>query len=264
MRGREFLMKDLYSFHTDPADLQRYYEIVAESYDRVFRRLGLDALKVEASGGTFSKFSHEYQVLTPNGEDEIYRCEACGLAYNKEIVEDPSKDPQGHPWTVVRGSEVGNIFQLNTKFTEPFKGMFADESGQEKMIYMGCYGIGVSRLMGVIAEVYNDDAGLKWPRQVAPYDVHLVSLGDNAEVRRKSEELYELLKGSGFDVLWDDRDLSPGAKFADADLIGLPVRVVISERSLAAGGAEMKRRDEEGKGSVIPLEGLLPALRTEA
>lgn len=251
MRGREFLMKDLYSFHPDAACLQRYYDMVAEAYTRIFSRLGLHALKVEASGGTFSKFSHEFQVLTPNGEDEIIHCSSCSFANNREITELKEGDACPSCGALVRvsaGSEVGNIFQLNTKYSKPFNLTFKDAAGAEHDVLMGCYGIGISRLMGVIAEVSHDDKGLVWPASVAPFAMHLIALQNadaavSEQVYARARGLYEDLCAQGVDVLFDDRtDVSAGEKFAESDLIGIPVRLVISAKT--GDKVEIKRRGE--------------------
>lgn len=247
LRGREFLMKDLYSFHTSPEDLERYYAVMLESYKKVFSRMGLHALVVRASGGTFSKYSHEFQVVTPAGEDIIFHC-ACGFAVNKEIAEVGEGDacPDcGKKVTMSKSIEVGNIFQLNTKFSEPCKLTYATESGEQKIVYMGCYGIGLTRLLGTIVEVMSDDKGMIWPESVSPYQFHVVSLfgkdeAENAKVVATSKELYESLKG---DALWDDRaDVGAGEKFADSDLIGIPYRIVVSAKTIAASMHEVKHR----------------------
>lgn len=242
LRGREFLMKDLYSFHRDQADLDRYYEVVEAAYEKIFKRLGLKALKVEASGGTFSKYSHEYQVLHPVGEDVIFHCDACDFAQNKEIVEIKDGDtcPRCSKGKIFssNGAEVGNIFRLGTKFTEPFGLKYKDETGKEHLAVMGAYGIGISRLMGILAEVNNDEKGLVWPEAVTPFKVHLIELGEGL-----GKSVYERLQAKGIAVLYDDRDLKAGEKFADADLIGIPWRAVVSTKT--ADKIELKRRGED-------------------
>lgn len=264
LRGREFLMKDLYSFHTTPEDLERYYAIMLESYKKVFTRMGLDAIVVRASGGTFSKYSHEFQVISPAGEDTIFHC-ACGFAVNKEIAEVGEGDacPLCSKNIVMSKSiEVGNIFQLNTKFSEPFNFQYTTESGEQKIIYMGCYGIGLTRLLGTIVEVLSDDAGMVWPESVAPYQFHVVSLfgkddASNAAVESSVKELTDAFAKEGQDVLVDDRrDIGAGEKFADADLIGIPHRIVVSSKTLAAGAFEVKHR-ADGKVESLDLQSLL-------
>lgn len=256
LRGREFLMKDLYSYHVSPEDLEEYYELAAKAYAKTFERMGLNAIRVEASGGTFSKYSHEYQVETAAGEDDIYICETCNIARNKEIVEDTDNDEAGHPWKIIHAAEVGNIFLLNTKFSKPFNLKVLDENNKEIEVYMGCYGIGISRLVGVIAEVYSDDNGLSWPISVAPYHVHISTLGKDKEVMDAADGIYKELQNEGITVLWDDRDMQVGAKLKDADLIGLPLRLIVSSRSLEAGGVEWKLRNDEGKGEIVPRDQL--------
>ena len=246
LRGREFRMKDLYSFHRTSEDLDRYYtKIMIPAYDKVFKRLGLDALLTEASGGTFSKFSHEYQVEIENGEDVIYICEKCRLAKNKEIFEVSSECTNcGHTnWKEVKASEVGNIFKLETKYSSSFNLNFTDEDGKQKPVIMGCYGIGTSRLMGVIVEKYNDKKGILWPEVVAPFKIHLIGLNlDKPEVKEGVEKLYAQLLDSNIEVLYDDRESGAGAKFADSDLIGIPYRVVVSSKTLAEESVEVKLR----------------------
>lgn len=247
LRGREFLMKDLYSFHADRDDLEKYYEQVKGAYQKIFKRLDLDALVVEASGGTFSKLSHEFQVITSAGEDVIFHC-GCGFARNKEIFEGAagSECPNcGKPVREDKAVEIGNIFNLGTKFSESFSLNYRDNGGNERPVIMGCYGIGLSRLMGTIVETHYDERGIRWPQSVAPYIIHLVALGGkkSAAVAKVAEKLYALWQKSGLLVLYDDRDLSAGEKLGDADLIGLPYRVVVSERTGAK--VELKQRDQE-------------------
>ncbi|MEK9183164.1 MAG: aminoacyl--tRNA ligase-related protein [Patescibacteria group bacterium] len=257
LRGREFSMKDLYSFHATEKDLLNFYEKSKIAYLNVFKRCGLDALIVEASGGSFSKeFSHEFQVLTPFGEDTIFYCPNKDFAQNKEIaqVKAGAKCPIcGEKITEGKAIEVGNIFKLYAKYSAPMKLQFTDAQGKKKEVIMGCYGIGPSRVMGAIAEVHNDKNGLIWPENVAPYKIHLLTLGESEEVAATGEKLYNHLLKNGEEVLFDNRALSPGAKFADADLIGIPARLVISEKTLAQESVEFKRRGEE-KSKIKPLK----------
>ncbi|MBI5530323.1 MAG: prolyl-tRNA synthetase [Candidatus Doudnabacteria bacterium] len=242
LRGREFRMKDLYSFHASSEDLEKYYnEVAIPAYEKIFQRLGLNALFTEASGGTFSKFSHEYQVEIESGEDVIYICEKCGMAKNKEVFEDGAECTKcgKTSWREAKASEVGNIFMLQEKYSKPFNLQFTDSDGSKKTVIMGCYGIGTSRLMGVIVEKFHDDKGIIWPAAVAPFKVHLISLKGGEET---AENLYQDLLNSGVEVLYDDRDLSAGSKFADADLIGLPYRVVVSAKTVAQESVELKER----------------------
>ena len=260
LRGREFLMKDLYSFHKDEADLEKYYEEMKKVYGRVFGRLGLDAILTEASGGTFSKYSHEFQVLCETGEDTIYYCKKCRFARNKEVIEDLTNCPNDdEPLTAATAAEVGNIFKLATKYSEPFDLSYTDRDGSKKLVVMGCYGIGISRLMGTIVEVYHDEAGIIWPKQVSPFDIHLVHVEDTG-TEPWAVAAYGHLTKAGIQVLWDDRgDVSAGEKFADADLIGIPVRLVVSKK-VGEGKVEWKERDKK-EIEVIDLEEAVKRLK---
>lgn len=261
LRGREFRMKDLYSFHKDESDLNSYYEKAKVAYMNVFKNVGLgdDTFITLASGGDFTKdFSHEFQTLVEAGEDMIYLDRKNKIAYNKEIVNEETATKLGVDFAQmeqVKACEVGNIFPLGTKFTKAFEYTYMDETGNQKEIYMGCYGIGPSRLVGVITEKFADEKGLVWPASVAPFSVHLISLGSD-DAKKKAEELYEILTKSGVEVLFDDRDESAGAKFADSDLIGIPMRVVLSDKSLEKGGVEIKERVSETS-EIITVEQLL-------
>jgi prolyl-tRNA synthetase len=237
LRGREFLMKDLYSFHTDEKDLDVYYEKVQQAYVKIFDRLGLGkiTLKTFASGGTFSKYSHEYQTLSGVGEDTIYVCEKCNVAVNKEIIDEQKACPECGSTDLKEKTsiEVGNIFKLGTRFSDAFGFTYSDKDGSRKSIPMGCYGIGISRLMGTIVEVFNDGKAIFWPASVAPFDIQLTGLNlEDEAVRKNAEIVYEQLVKAGKSVLFDDRvDVSAGEKFADADLIGIPKRYIISKRT---------------------------------
>ncbi|MBI5369781.1 hypothetical protein HZA85_01115 [Candidatus Uhrbacteria bacterium] len=252
LRGREFSMKDLYSFHTSEEDFLQFYERAKQAYLNVFRRCGLDAMIVEAGGGVFSKFSHEFQVATENGEDLVYRC-ACGFAQNREIAEVKAGDPcpscQKGIIEEIKTIEVGNIFPLKTRFTDAFGFKVAGPNNEMMEVVMGCYGIGPSRVMGSIVEVHHDERGMIWPKQTAPFAVQLISLSSkDATLRENIEEtcasLEKDLEASGVEVLWDDRDAGAGEKFADADLIGIPLRIVVSEKTLAEESVEWKERSE--------------------
>lgn len=241
LRGREFIMKDLYSFHADEGDLDKYYEKSKIAYLNVFKRFGLDAKIVEASGGVFSKYSHEFQVLADQGEDMIYHCESCDFAQNKEIAEVRDGDDCPKCKTgkikVSNSIEVGNIFRLMTKFSEAMGATYVDEKGEENPIVMGCYGIGLTRSLATIVELHYKASENKmiWPEEVAPYQIHLLSLGKNKE----TEELYTKLKDKGVEAIFDDRDISAGQKFAEADLIGCPMKIIVSTKSLEASGVEL-------------------------
>ncbi|HPW34639.1 MAG TPA: His/Gly/Thr/Pro-type tRNA ligase C-terminal domain-containing protein [Candidatus Paceibacterota bacterium] len=240
LRGREFVMKDLYSFHADSEDLDLYYKKAIKAYSNIFKRLGLNAWLVEASGGTFSKYSHEFQVFSPNGEDSVVYCKKCQFAQNSEINSSKSGDscPKCKGLLEISSAiEVGNIFKLNTKYSDPFSLKFRDKDGLEKIVIMGCYGIGTSRLMGVAAELFNDEKGLIWPESIAPFQFHLVALGggdekESKKVYQRANKIYDQLLKLGIEVLYDDReDKTPGEKFAESDLIGIPVRLVVSARN---------------------------------
>jgi len=264
LRGREFRMKDMYSFHTDQADLEAFYAKALEAYVRAFKRCGLDVKVVQASGGIFTdKISHEFQALTESGEDTILACETCRFGQNLEVATLKEGDacPNGDGKLVkVKGIEVGNIFDLGTKYSDAFGFDFMNEEGKHERILMGCYGIGTSRLVGAIVEAYNDDKGIVWPKAVAPFHVHLVPLKSKDEEKRKLIDaavsaIETDLAERHIEVLVDDRDKGAGEKFADADLIGAPLRLVLSEKSLAAGGVEWKER-AAAEAKSAPLEGL--------
>jgi prolyl-tRNA synthetase len=253
LRGREFVMKDLYSFHTSVADLDQYYDTVTDAYKKIFSRLGLDAVVVEASGGSFSKFSHEFQVFIANGEDDVYACDKCQRHQNNELVTDGDlKCPYCGAERVIRkATEVGNIFKLMTKYSEAFDFKFTNETGTPETVYMGCYGIGPSRLMGTIVEVHHDEGGVIWPESVAPYKFHLISLAKTPEESAQIEDIYKKLGEN--DVLYDDRtDARAGEKFADSDLLGLPWRVIVSEKTIATDSIELKNR-KTGETEMIKL-----------
>ncbi|OGH21536.1 MAG: hypothetical protein A2958_02290 [Candidatus Levybacteria bacterium RIFCSPLOWO2_01_FULL_38_13] len=274
LRGREFLMKDLYSFHESEKDLVAYYELMKKVYKKTFSRLGLDAIETLASGGTFSKFSHEFQIVCESGEDEIIYCPGGDFSQNSEIakVAEGKQCDLGHgPLKRAKTIEVGNIFLLKDKFSKAFNLRFKDKKGAQKYVVMGCYGIGISRVMGAIVEVHNDERGIVWPLSVSPFDAYLIVLGDAKE---HAEKTYSELKKAGIDVLYDDRDISAGEKFADADLIGIPIRLVVSERSLrqassrggqagqAGGKIEFKKRTEE-KIELLGFKDVIKNLRQE-
>lgn len=255
LRGREFRMKDMYSFHTNAEDLNKFYNRAFDAYLKVFKRCGLDVKAVEASGGIFTENqSHEFQALTPAGEDLIIACDKCVFGQNSEVATvkvDDACPKCGGKLSEVKGSEVGNIFNLGTKYTDAFKVDFTDDQGQAKRVLMGCYGIGTSRLVGTIVETFHDDNGIIWPKSVAPYQVHLVSLSSKEptileQINTTASSLYDELISQGIEVFWDDRtDISAGAKFADADLIGIPLRLVVSEKTLRENSIEWKERSSE-------------------
>jgi prolyl-tRNA synthetase len=243
LRGREFLMKDMYSFHRDEKDLDRYYDIVRDAYMKVFERCGTEAIYTLAAGGDFtSNMTHEFQVILPVGEDTIYVCGKCGYSENKEISKlkdgDLCSKCDGRV-TEEKAVEVGNIFPYGTKYSAAFNTQFTDEDGKKQLAVSGAYGIGISRLMGVIVEKYNDERGIIWPESVAPFAVHLLALGGV-----DGEKTYDSLQKAGIQVLYDDREISAGEKFAEADLIGIPWRIVVSAK-LGDGMVEIKKRTEK-------------------
>jgi prolyl-tRNA synthetase len=252
LRCREFRMKDLYSFHTDEADLKRFYDEAKKVYMDIYEEIGIgkDTMIALASGGDFTKdYSHEFQTRCESGEDTIYLDKTTGIAYNKEVK--PEGADTNPNFEIFTASEVGNIFPLGVKFTQANNYEYTDKDGSKKPIFMGSYGIGISRLMGVLVEKFHDDKGIIWPKNVSPFLVHLVDLQQPEETKK----IYERLKNEGVDSLWDDREMSAGEKFADADLIGCPVRVVVSARSLQNGGVEARLRNET-ESKIIPVDKL--------
>lgn len=248
MRGREFLMKDLYSFSRTEKERKEFYEQCKEAYKKIFDRVGIGHLTFTtfASGGVFSKYSEEFQALSESGEDVIYISEAKKIAVNKEVYTDEVLSDLGlsrEELTERKAIEVGNIFALGTRFSEALGLLYKDENGESKPVIMGSYGIGPSRLMGTIVEILSDDKGIVWPESVAPFKIHLVLIpSKNESVHARAEELYKQWMHEGVEVLFDDRDMGAGAKFSDADLLGVPYRAVISERTMAEGKIELTKR----------------------
>ena len=245
MRGREFLMKDLYSFSKDETEHNKFYEEISEAYLRVFERLGLGDLtyKTFASGGSFSKYSHEFQTISPVGEDIIYISDEKGIAINEEVFNDEVLADLGINKEELRAEkavEVGNIFTLGYKFSDALDLKYTAEDGKQNLVFMGSYGIGPSRLMGLLAEHFSDEKGLVWPENVAPAKVYLVQIGGASQ--QKAEEIYQQLTDKGIDVLFDDRDERPGKKFADAELMGIPYRLTVSDRLLESEKFELVSR----------------------
>ncbi len=265
LRGREFYWKALYSFSKNEEEHNQFYEKAKQAYKNIFTRAGIGHVTylTFASGGTFSKFSHEFQAITSAGEDIIYLDEDKGIALNKEVYNDEVLETLGLEKSKLvenKAIEVGNIFSLGTKFSAPFDLKYKNENGEDINVVMGSYGIGLGRLMGTIVETLSDDKGIIWPETVAPFKVHLLSLGKDEEVIRQANSLYEDLISKNVEVLYDDReDLSAGEKFADSDLIGIPYRVVVSKRSLSDSGFEIKKRIEK-EGKIIKKEELLNIL----
>jgi prolyl-tRNA synthetase len=255
LRGREFRMKDLYSFHFDNDSHHEFYESAAAAYLRVFKRLGLDAYRVKASGGVFSKeYSDEFQVICPTGEDEILVNHKTKTGFNKEVEADISvaeKDKLER----VKAIEVGNIFHLGSKYSDAFDLKYLNKDGVRKSIVMGSYGIGITRLLGTIAELFHDQNGLVLPKQVAPFQVYLIDLTNSKD----GVGLYNTLTKAGFEVLFDDRELPAGAKFVEADLIGIPVRLVLSPKTKAENAVELKERSSDTS-TVVSLNEVSKAL----
>ncbi|MEK7588435.1 MAG: aminoacyl--tRNA ligase-related protein [Patescibacteria group bacterium] len=266
MRTREFVMKDLYSFSKDEAEHMEFYERAKQAYINVFKRVGIGHLTylTFASGGVFSKYSHEFQTLTSAGEDTIYVDEDKSIAINQEVFNDEVLENLGlqkEKLVEHKAVEVGNIFTLGTRFADALDLTYQDEQGEKKSVFMGSYGIGPGRLMGTIVEVLSDDKGIIWPESVAPFIVHLLALGEDDAVKVEANKVYERLLENNIEVLFDDRaGLSAGEKFADADLLGMPVRVVVSARSMKENGVEVKKRTEE-KGRVVTIDDLLKTLK---
>lgn len=254
IRCREFMMKDLYSIDISEEEHKKSYQKFIDVYFKTFERLGLEVKLVEASGGVFSKeFSHEFQVLIDSGEDEIVYCNNCDFAQNREV--NSQKEGEECPkckskLKVSNAIEVGNVFHLGTRFSEPLGLSIKDEKGEEHPAVMGSYGIGPTRVLGTLVEVYHDDRGIIWPKQVAPFTVYLIDLTTN-----KGEDLYKKLNEANVEVLFDDRDVSAGEKFATADLLGIPYRLVLSEktRSASSGQAGDKIELKERKSGKIEL-----------
>ncbi|OGG90876.1 prolyl-tRNA synthetase [Candidatus Kaiserbacteria bacterium RIFCSPLOWO2_12_FULL_54_10] len=248
MRGREFLMKDLYSFHIDQKDLDVFYERATDAYRKVFQRAGIGnkTFITFASGGAFSKYSHEFQTLCENGEDTIYVSRERNMAINKEVLNDEvladlkvSRDSLEE----AQAAEVGNIFKLGTRFSEPLGLSYKDAQGKSAPVVMGCYGIGPTRLMGAIVEALADEKGLVWPESVAPFSVHLVSLGrGNDDISKTADALYADMTKAGIEVLYDDRDARAGEKFAESDLLGIPKRIVVGKDAVETGEFEVVER----------------------
>ena len=247
MRTREFIMKDMYSFSRTEEEHKVFYNLVSDAYMRIFERLGIgeSTYFTFASGGAFAEFSHEFQTICDAGEDIVYIDDAKRIAINEEVLRDDVLNNLGvkrENLRQVKTAEVGNIFSFGTSKSEPFNFTYTDEEGREQYVVMGSYGIGPARVMGVIVEHMADDKGLVWPDSIAPYKAHLVRLGEDAEVCTAADELYQRLQAAGITVLYDDRDVSAGEKFADADLMGMPYRVVVSKKTIAAGTYEFKSR----------------------
>lgn len=259
LRGREFMMKDLYSAHLTEEDMYKYYNEVIEAYKKIFKRLGLNVIVTEASGGVFTdKHSHEFQVLSEVGEDTIYHCDCdeCDFSQNEEIFKGKEGDKCGDCDCKIikdKSIEVGNIFPLGTMYAEKMSAFYTDSSGAKKPLWLASYGIGPTRLLGTLVELFHDERGIVWPENVAPYRVHLISLNKNDE----TEKVYKTLQDKGIEVFYDDRETGAGEKFADSDLIGIPYRLVVSEKT--GGKIELKRRNK-GETELLELDEVISRL----
>lgn len=262
LRGREFFWKALYSFSRNETEHNDFYEKMKVAYQNIFKRAGIGHVTylTFASGGAFSKYSHEFQTLTSAGEDTIYVSEDNAIAINKEVLEAEvlaSLGLEKDKLVEHRAIEVGNIFTLGTGKSEALELSYVNKDGEKNHVFMGSYGIGLGRLMGTVVEVLSDDKGIVWPESIAPFQVHLLALGKEESVLAEAEKVYEKLSATGVEVLFDDREeVSAGEKFSDADLLGMPWRAVVSERSVKEGGIELKKRTEE-KGRIITLSELI-------
>jgi len=241
LRGREFLMKDLYSFDKTQEDLNKTYERVIGAYKTIFKRLGLKTIVTEASGGDFTKeYTHEFQVLNDAGEDTIYFCDECGFSKNKEIYIEKTHTKCKGDIKESRGIEVANVFKLGIRYSKYFDLIYQDENGDKHFVFMGSYGLGLTRVMATIVEEFSDGKGIIWPESISPFALHFISLGKN---NKSADRVFEILKKAGVEVLYDDRnDVSAGEKFADSDLIGIPYRAILSDKT--GEKIELKKRDE--------------------
>ncbi|MFA6459045.1 MAG: aminoacyl--tRNA ligase-related protein [Candidatus Paceibacterota bacterium] len=261
LRGREFLMKDLYSFSRSAEEQATFYERAKQAYIRIFDRLGIgsETYVTFASGGSFSKYSHEFQTVCEAGEDIVYVHEAKKIAVNKEVLTDEVLTELGIARSDLvekKAIEVGNIFTLGTRFSEPLGLTYKDEEGKTLPVVMGSYGIGPGRAMGTIVEIHSDDKGIIWPESVAPFAVHLIALmNESGTVKKVADELYEKMTKQGTEVLYDDRDCGAGEKFSDSDLIGIPKRIIVSEKTLAKDSVETKDR-ATGKVDMVGMKDL--------
>jgi prolyl-tRNA synthetase len=250
MRGREFLMKDMYSMTIDADEHERVYQGAIEAYNKVYDRLGIgeDTYMTFASGGAFTQFSHEFQTICEAGEDTVYLNREKNVAVNEEVMDDENLKKLGlkrSELEAVKTAEVGNIFNFGTHKSEQMDFTFTNSEGERQFVHLGSYGIGISRVMGVIVEKYHDERGIIWPASVAPADYHLIVLGDDENVRKAADKLYADLMKDGKTVLYDDREERAGTKFADADLIGIPTWLTVSAKTLAEDSVEVKLRAED-------------------
>ena len=264
LRAREFMMKDLYSAHVSEKDLMDFYERAKSAYSKIFKRLGFDFRVTEASGGVFTtNRTHEFQVLAKTGEDTIFYCDKCNWGQNKEIFNGKvgGKCPKCKKGKIIEAKaiEVGNIFPLGSWYAERMKVYYSDKDGKKKPIWFGSYGIGPTRVMGALVEVSHDEKGIIWNSTIAPFDVHLLELKAKS-LKLKARDVYEKLKKAGVEVLWDERDVSAGEKFADADLIGIPIRLVVSRET--GDKVEWKGRTSD-KTEILTLEQAMKRLQNK-
>jgi prolyl-tRNA synthetase len=255
LRLREFVMKDLYSFHASEKDLVQYYKKVKEAYFRIFKRCSLGAICVQADPGAIGgKLSHEFLVLAETGEDRVLVCKKCGRKIKLELAKNKNKCEKCKGKLEKKNCiEAAHAFCLGTKYSEAMGANFVDKDGKIKPIVMGCYGMGLGRLMAAIVEIHRDERGIIWPKEVAPFQIHLIQIENNKKVKEASKKIFNDLKRAGLEVLYDDReDKTAGEKFAEADLIGIPLRMVVSEKTLAEKSVEVKKRSE-GKTKLIKI-----------
>jgi len=261
-------MKDLYSWHKDQQDFETFYQKAKQAYLKVFKRMGLEAKATEASGGAFTeKLSYEFEVLTDAGEARILYCDSCDYCVNIDDIKtyqegDLCPSCKKNKLQPAKAAEVGNVFDLGQKYTKAFELTILGENGEKVYPIMGCYGIGISRTMGVLVERFHDDKGIIWPKEVAPFQIHLLQIGSDKKVEQAALKLYQKLNDKGVEVLYDDRiDKTAGEKFMDADLIGIPLRVVVSERSLAENSFELKQRESQ-KTELVKTVKILSKLKS--
>ena len=263
MRGREFVMKDMYSLHASQEDMDQYYDQVIDAYKRCYDRFGIgDQTYVTfAAGGAFTKYSHEFQTICDAGEDVLYTNEDHSIAVNEEVLDDATQElgVDKASLQAVKSAEVGNIFKFGTEKSEKMGIYFNDAEGKQQPIYLASYGIGITRVMGVIVEKLADDKGLVWPEAIAPAKVYLARLGDSSETVKHSDKLYDSLTAAGTTVLYDDRDVRAGQKFADADLLGIPHRIVVSDKTVANNQCELKARTSDDT-QLVGLESVINQL----
>ena len=265
MRGREFGMKDMYSFHIDQADFEKFYAIAKEAYLKIFKRVGLNAKVTEASGGSFSeKLSYEFMVITDAGEDDILYCDKCTHCANVDVSKEKEGKtcPKCGEGTLKRAkaAEVGNVFDLGQKYPKSFDFTYRDKDGNDQTPIVGCYGIGTTRLLGTTVEVLSDEHGIVWPTSIAPFRVHLVYIGNEGKSKELADEVYKKLIDAKVEVLYDDREARAGEKFADSDLIGIPTRIVVSDKTQGTDKLEVKDR-KSGEVSEVSLENLIVELK---